>query len=109
MCQGTNLDRLIFLSFTVSGSALDAFVVTLKRTSPFILVAYWQPEIQSYPGVNGGPPFPASTGKVTSIFAPSDGGQAQRYFVFIPDNAQNTFVVDVHVSRKAFFYSHMLN
>jgi hypothetical protein len=56
-----------------------------------IAVNYFQPEVQSYAGSNN---FPDSHGQITSFFQP-DGQGVQQEFAFIPDNGQNTFVINV--------------
>jgi hypothetical protein len=54
-------------------------------------VNYFQPEVQSYQGSTN---FPESHGQVTSFFQ-AEGKGVQQEFAFIPDNGQNTFVINV--------------
>jgi hypothetical protein len=60
-------------------------------------VNFFQPDVQSYPGSTN---FPETHGQVTSLFQP-DGKGVQQEFAFIPDNGQNTFVINVENNSTA--------
>ena len=57
--------------------------------------AYFQPEVQSYPGANGASGFPSTHGQTASIFKGYDAVQAK--FAFWPDDKSSTYVIDVQV------------
>ncbi|KAJ1302075.1 hypothetical protein OPQ81_000908 [Rhizoctonia solani] len=63
--------------------------------------AYWQPEIQSYPGVNGGATFPQKHGQVASFF--TGDTQAQKKWAFIPDDLSGTYISDINSNSTTAF------
>ncbi|KAI0711229.1 hypothetical protein C8Q76DRAFT_797549 [Earliella scabrosa] len=54
--------------------------------------AFFQPQPQTYPGVDGGPSFPATHGKTATFFQPEG---VQQEFAFIPDDGSMTYVINV--------------
>ena len=66
--------------------------------------AYFQPEVQSYPGINGGSSFPSTHGQTASIFKGYDSVQDK--FAFWPDDKSSTYVIDV-VVRRYRCYTHL--
>jgi hypothetical protein len=59
--------------------------------------AYFQPEVQSYPGLNGASSFPSTHGQTASVFKGSDAVQTK--FAFWPDDKSSTYVIDVLVRK----------
>jgi len=55
--------------------------------------SYFQPEVQSYPGINGASSFPSTHGQTASIFKGYDSVQTK--FAFWPDDKRSTYVIDV--------------
>ena len=79
-------NHIHFLNIGKPGQA-DIFVIHF---------AYFQPEVQSYPGPNGASGFPSTHGQTASIFKGFDAVQAK--FAFWPDDKSSTYVIDVLVS-----------
>ena len=80
-------NHIHFLNIGQPGQA-DIFVIHF---------AYFQPEVQSYPGINGGSSFPSTHGQTASIFKGYDAVQTK--FAFWPDDKSSTYVIDVIVRR----------
>ena len=57
--------------------------------------SYFQPEVQSYPGINGAGSFPSTHGQTASIFKGYES--VQEKFAFWPDDKSSTYVIDVVV------------
>jgi hypothetical protein len=78
-------NHIHFLNIGQPGMA-DIFVIHYS---------YFQPEVQSYPGVNGGSAFPSTHGQTASIFHGFESVQTK--FAFWPDDMSFTYVIDVLV------------
>ncbi|CAE6416541.1 hypothetical protein ACGC1H_002251 [Rhizoctonia solani] len=63
--------------------------------------AYWQPEIQNYPGENNLGTFPKKHGQVASFF--TGDTQAQKKWAFIPDDLSGTYISDINSNKTTVF------
>lgn len=62
--------------------------------------SFFQPDAQAYPTNGSGAAFPQTHGQAVSLFQPAGAG-VQQEFVFIPDDASATYVINVESNTTA--------